>query len=599
MLSNGNNVPPQDWIRQLQMVLHSNGPEILEAVDEAVIDLCSSRWNSILKTNQNFEFLCCLEIACILQRYSINLNDSYRSSISTNTECRAIRRWTAKACSLLEHKLERLIRSLLLRALYFVSDKPDVTTDRAIEAAAMIKSILGCIDCLVIQNTIQEKENLEALTKLTDKVNQLERSPLLQLAMLDVIQIFDPASYPLQTSMHESLNKSLTLIPSPNSVIQQHCYVDTLRSYLNTRSNVEQSLSNMSTEIPHQPDLFKNCLEFAINQCVPTRHGSVSKVLQLEQASLLVQAMSQAVGSCENTNFAQCILSIKIPEWWSMETATPQNPQNCASLEICPRNLEVRRQHITLEITNLIIQISCLHGLPLSRYNYEQLSCRRSQATDQTNSYICPFITLGGQKPSNHALINKSTECIPDLDQELAMLHAKTAEMIQNRVNLTCKDLQDRCDNIEGPLRAARSDLIRLEKDLMQSKQDAEIAAASHQDECANLQNKINELEHEIEAAQHNSENVREQQMLHQVNWKAEMETLQNSNMMLEEKIAYLQRQEAELRDLVSAKDEAIHQIRSEADTCASTRDILHLELSEAREKEKRLMSVLFESKAV
>lgn len=618
--------PLSQWLERLYGFFAHATLEVLSGIDESVIHLSIQRWTTLMRSESCVENLYAAYVACRLQRHTASLLGNDSSPGSCPVVCPTLRAWIGKCYALFQRPQNvETVRSTLARVLKLTCTE----SCRGLRNAGTAVALAG--DVLAVSrhrySGTWEEDTKPYARKLAQKFGGMEAQ--LQLAAIHVLAVLDCSAWNFE-AVH-ICHKGLRLLAAAANgrEASPHPQARSAEILLQAADQcMSLSLTDQSVHVfaPFVKDLFN----FVIEQCSPNHAVTPDRLRGLAQGTRFMdalQALDQTGASVLSTQFLQVAEELGIPDWWTLDMTSPGSPENCCGLPACVHFAELQRQKLCNQVSLLLMSSGCGEGRQLPRSTIELLAQRLSQGCLGNDRAACtyrPFVR-SQQAPANEQQPHLNSHNWRDyLSAALESSSSEVYHSTETLIAMVCKDLEDRCDNVEVPLRAANAKVQELNETVQQlqnqissvtSDKDRIQEALQVQQEARNhdtaltteLQQSISSLEQQLQDGQQQIHNLKtdkaetdeqHQQKLLEIGRTAQqdLETAQDQHsitvMQLEAQIASHAQANSSLEtESAWLKDQA-EQMRDEL-LATHAQEIEHLQAQHAEEAESQNRQIL------
>ena len=469
----------EEWVQTLLPLLDS-GLSMLS--DEVLLGLMS-QWKALLRSNNHQDAVAAVQVA---HRLSDQMTDSFASTMAlTSTSANAMTAWRTKASAMFQgSKAISVIDTLMLVALKACStDGAESVQDGTYETIEKCMEVI----CGMRRQALEEwaKNNGAVLMKLNEKCMSCSE-PRTQLAVFCILYTFsDDGS--ADHSLH-LVNKVLDNTLEDSSIL--------LRVGSGGTRDMEATRTLVISALRHGQCLHR-LLSWVLESCRPKSPDiEVHQILVL--ASRLIATLAEDVVHKPQYNVAvfETLERLGIPpDWWSLDLSTPASPKSCLQYSTCIHKFEQRRQQLCTEISWLFLQTASGSNKALSQETSRVLRSSLTALTSRSDSvaqceYDTPFglRLMGTMRPAGS---NSSKSWRERLHQSMTESGLRAHEEVEYLISEICKDLQDRCDHVEMPLRAAQEHAELLKQELSEKNTYIEQLKADEAQRGASLEHEI------------------------------------------------------------------------------------------------------------
>jgi hypothetical protein len=226
------------------------------------------------------------------------------------------------------------------------------------------------------------------------------------------------------------------------------------------------------------------------NACRPSYQQIIDEVKQLRFADAMVQEMALISRRLSN-RFSESLVRIieveGLPDWWSLDLEGLDQDNDCRIIAICAHEFESSRRRLCSEISLLLLVASSTHNLAISPAIFSTIRTRLSAVSATLKCITCRYPSPMTADRENTVEL-KSSEISNDwklqVNASISAGSAYKTAVVEKMICQITKDLQDRCDNVESPLREARMEVLTLKQSLNQRQEHLQ----SIQARCAELE---------------------------------------------------------------------------------------------------------------
>lgn len=513
------------WQERLYTFFADASLELLATLSDATIQLASDRWKALLRSKNLAENLYAGYISCKLQRHAPALFHNDSSPESSIIVSPILRAWIDKCYSNFQGQNGvQAVKGTLVRVLALTYHE----AYRDVEHADVAIMLAGVFLDIAQQYYTGDwsGDNRDCTRKIAEKFSGAKTS--LQVASIHILALLDPKDWLFDA--HNICLKLLQVLTASSHLAEpfQHVHSTSIGMLLQAADRCMALLS--LDQGSHTFALFiKSLWNFVIEQCRPRSSSTGSSLSGIAQALRIVQALQsldQGEPSPLVTTFMKAVESMGIPEWWTLNLRTPGAPENCCGLPSCLHYEEIQRQRLCDKVTILLFSCGSHEHRKLHRSATGLLMQRLSEGClgDEPPSCVySPFLRLRQPPPSCHQQTLTSHNWRAHLGEEFKISTGATYDLVENMISTICRDLEDRCETVEVPLRAAHDkvhelteaiahlenqiaaitlDKERLEEVLL-TQQNAQVQASSLsaglEQTIANLKQQLDEAERQME----------------------------------------------------------------------------------------------------
>lgn len=468
------------WQDRLYEFLSRAPLELLSSLSESVVHLCVQRWAALMRSPNCAESLCAAYVCCKLRRHAEGLRRSDSSMGSYPPVCATLRAWIEKCHAIFEGAQSiETVRSTLIRVLKLTCDEKSRGLANADTAVALAGEVLTTSQRPYTGDWT--KDTGPYARKIAQKYDGM--SPELRVASIHVLAVLEPRAWFSEGA--DIFRKALQHVTSTATALRtsQHPHSRNAEMLLYAAERC-MALTSMDQSTHIFASFVKDLYGFIIEQCRPHRMTTTDNLAGLEQALLFIEAL-QAIERRDPpmvaSMFLQAVTAMGVPDWWALDMMTPGTPENCCSLPSCVHSDEIKRQRLCNLVSLLLITSGCGDGRKLPRSTAEALGQRLAEGCpgdDQKSCSYRPFVPSRQIQEAKQLPDLNSHNWHDYLEDHLRSSKSVSYELTEALISTVCKDLQDRCDNVEVPLRAAQANVQHL-TDLIQLLENKAAAAAS------------------------------------------------------------------------------------------------------------------------
>ena len=510
--------PLGDWLRRVHTFLTEASLEALTSLSEETISLCTRRWrtamnkskpNSPVEHSDWVDVLFAAHMASCLQRHQQSFSND-GSSIGTHpVACDTLRNWVDRCASVFKDPevLDTVICILrgTLQLIWKGQHQPYCET--AIQLAGKTLS--------AVPVPWTDANVTKYMCKLAQKFDQ--GLPSLKMACLPVLTA--PNTKVWLSNVGKALQTVLSHITSGQCLDLMEAEKILLV--------VCQCITEEAAQTDAFDGVFQDLCTFIVEQCRPQRTATPDKVAAMLQARMFVRVLTQTERvSAAPQMLLQTLAQRGLPDWWSLDMSTPGSPENCCGAQVCVNYDEDLRQELRDELSFLLLATAASNGSRLPHSVLSVVHVRLGHSSSSERQPYCayqPFVAQQRPKlPGASAVTSMNwRECV-EMFNDLSGVNG--SRLIEDVIAAITKDLQERCDDAERPLRAALEDANHLREQVRESDQRmstivsekhsleialqkerhlaAEVAASSGELNCAQeaLQQQFSEATQQIES---------------------------------------------------------------------------------------------------
>ena len=325
-----------------------------------------------------------------------------------------------------------------------------------------------------------------AVRKLAQKLNRLETPPEIRIASSVVFAALDEA-FELSDEWLELICaaiRHLTTCKLSIGLCDAKMLNDSWKIYLAALDSLGQQNFEANRGRFALLETARSLAQFLVETCRPGRTLSADSTMQIRQAELL---MGHLISTCPRRAsevakiIVQSLDEIGLPDWWSLDLAP--SSENCATSPLCFCNHETRRLQLCTEVSFLMIEISSgATGLEISLRSLDLIRQRFTTNSAMSRQVACQNPTPMRQY-SEEAVVHR--EPISSCDWQKALQHRLSEPsrqqvlIVEDFVCELTRDLQERCNNAETPLRESEARAVDLQHSLKRREEELEEARAS------------------------------------------------------------------------------------------------------------------------
>ena len=473
LLENRNGYDSNVWLSKIRNVLGSTPVIALEAVPDQVLQVFTEKWNKMLRANDCVKMFLSLSIAIRGYEYAIAA-PTQSSFVSTQSNRpAALVDWFEKCRSIFDgHRSEELVSAVGLRVLAILRSlesspiSPDV-----LEAVSLLPACLHTVKPAIIKRWAPPNERV--IQKLADKAGKDVTPSALQFVVLQMLLVLDRSLlYSDPSLLMQRLVSTMTtdactsaLTDHPDDDVAPEGLIQALPPLL------EQNAGAANTTLGK--DIVAATVGFVLDQCRPGR-PLVGHSANLHRAMSIADSMRKTIKSDGSHRLAESILQRVnidgIPEWWLLSLSDCTSMSNCADEEICRLSIERKRQNLCLEVSLIVLEcVSASHSTIRGQdFNLLQKQILKVAACEGLRD--CQYSNTDGLR-GNVRMSVGNTQHIDgrrweeELNSHFGAMTGNAKMLMESIINARCKDLHDRCDTVEEPLRIMTSKAERLQRE--------------------------------------------------------------------------------------------------------------------------------------
>ncbi|KAI9879199.1 MAG: hypothetical protein M1830_009274 [Pleopsidium flavum] len=581
-------------IRPIYSMLAGVGPSLLEVLAEDAVVRFQEQLIRMLRSldDQSANLLC----LAIFARITTKSSCQFPTAESSSQESMAISGTPLPGQGFQYHAIQQFFRQkraaktldlVVLRVIYACSNSSNISLDDALESLKLAKEIIDAVEREQKEEWI--KLNGAKVRKMFEKTLRTGICPELQsLAFEVIISLVKIEDLPVQLikAYRDTIRIEDRLIVS-----------DVARTLLSKRA-IESFAPRLDEAFI--AEVLQSILKTAVQQSVPCNEflrASLTAVLIVSAFAAAVQGSSKLRGeilfALSTNEFCQLLEDF---------IAIPPPPKrcirdHCAQHGVCPMALAETQNHLRLHICSLFLRTALLASADQAGMNTTlAVSLLQKQADFSTTVPRCHFVSPYAQAQGSGSLslveqtstpghYRASNDWRTRLSSDLLRNATNCSDMIIRTVGEICRDLEDRCQLVEQPLReeqARSKDLeIRLdtsrariatlesqagERNLFLDGLDVEKARLKNQVQAGEsrqktLSNLLQEVESQFEQAKAEAgrsaaaakEKANDQDLKHLAIMSSKDETIEEQI----EQIAQLEQQLKDLREELTVTSEA------------------------------------------
>ena len=441
---------------------------ILAALSQPMVQLSFDNWREQLRSNDPLNTLKALLIACNLRTQYIQPSSSpFGSPLVLNN---VLRQWINKANSLFEGgKCRSIIETTVLTLLKLYAEQGCDNSILVLDSTKSAQRILRTVSNAVLQDWIRSRK--VAVRKLAHKVARPEFGSAARIASLEVLAMLDPD---FELDEWPGLTDTLILkVITDNS--PQVCDNAVLQTSLMTVIDALSSSARQQTRGGHATNRMPQTLQGLINLffevCRPASTPSIEHMNHLTNAETLLNALQQ---QCQTTESPLCELFVRmvnstgLPDWWSLDLDLLGTDETCSVAAVCFHDYNFRQQSLRRDLCLFVMGVASTRNIDISTNTFGIL--RRCLSIEHTTlitpcQYPSPTEQAAGIADISQPQMS-SHDWRGQLKVQLARTSNQAMESIETFICDVTKDLQDRCNTVEEPLRQARAEVHQLQEAL-------------------------------------------------------------------------------------------------------------------------------------
>ena len=503
---------PYPSSHQILTFLASVSVELISSLDDATLDNCHQHWKAALRSQDNGDVVQSLHLASCFHANAKNDSSPEASAKSLQPLPPSLVTWVDKCrMRFSQPEVDHVIQRTVLSVLKWCSevDEEDASTLKSVKLAS---SLLHNVHAAHVRSWVST--NGPIMRKLSQKLSLPELPATLRAEALVVLSVLDEEckcpEWPALVARVSQVLRLATFIEAYDGVVALHLIISSVVHVFDQR----RSWSSADAQRRHAR-ILKDLVAHVLAGCRPGQQATVATFGQIEMGILLVKAV-RTDGHGEPGlllgAFLHALCEVEVPEWWPLDLSSPDDPQNCASLDVCVHEFEAKRQELCLLVTSTAIRTASLSANTMTGAMFDLLQRRLGTPERKIHCrYPDTFRALPLQQCARSDNVS-SLHWREQLQGQLLTRSHNSAQLVEHYVVLICRDLQSRCDNVESPLREAVANTQRLEnaligvrKDLAQSEKEKELLGRSlNNKERKHVVNaeRINSLESKVVALQ-------------------------------------------------------------------------------------------------
>ena len=475
---------------QILIFLASVSVELISSLDDATVDSCHQHWKAALRSQDNGDVVQSLHLASCFQANAKNNSSPEASAKSSATLSPSLATWVDKCrMRFSQAEVDHVIQRTVLSVLKWCSE---VTLEdaRAVSSVKLAGSLLHNVDAAHIRKWVST--NGPIMRKLSQKLTLPELRADLRAQGLVVLSVLDDeCKCPEWTALaarvcYDLTTESVLLTNDDDSAL--HPVISRVVYVLDQRR--PWSFADGQRQLAR---VLQDLVTYILAGCRPGQQATVATFGQIEMGMLLSKAV-KADGLDELGlllgAFLHALCEVGVPEWWPLDLSSPDDPENCASLEVCVHDFEAKRQELCLLVTSTAIRTASLSADTVTCATFDLLQRRLCTPERKIHcQYPDPFRALPMQQVARIDDVS-SLHWREQLQRQLVTRSYESTNLVEHYVVLICQDLQSRCDNVESPLREALADthelknaLVQVRADLAQSERERELLGRSLDEE--------------------------------------------------------------------------------------------------------------------
>lgn len=488
-VGNVSNVHPSIWNRRVKALFSTQDLSTLAKITGPDLALAYENWKTQMQSKDHFDAMVSIHIAASLFRLD---RERVLSAASSTDEAEQVElpptlsNWIARARELfVPPKGSSTVKATFLRTLKAVVEAISEPAIFNLEMTAMARDILAVVD----HESFEEwgKTSDAAVRKLRCKLLEPDIPPAMMANAFCVLLCESTLNKPHVPTrfiiLFETFVRSVLLQPqlfSLNEIKSPEEFVGLLVGLLPT--------------IPEEPvsrPFISQCLEVFVSAvfflCRPAE-PKPKTYLGIEWALLLLTASDKHMAKNKSQFlagiFCSVVCDLDFPDWWPANLSDPGNPQNCTGMKACPHCQETTRQRLCSGLSRLFTKYAS-GGKALITYSdgpyHTQARVQMDRATPDLTWKICHFRQFGGHVQGGRNLDN---EVHRPCEQTFSSVLDNICNDIQRAALVHVKErtraLQNRCDNVERPLREEREKPSELRRVLKDTEEDLATLEETH-----------------------------------------------------------------------------------------------------------------------
>lgn len=458
------------WRRFAHPFFSSASPRLLASLSDTTVRDARDRWRELLKSSDSIDALLSIHIACNLQRYStLKQGETPENPGEFDT---ILAQWSLKCCSLFEgNRASSIIDTTLLTALKLFSEeglRASVTTLRMLVLA---HDILHAVSHEVRREWA--RTHSAVVRKLIQKISRPDAPTdvLVRNAAFNLLAILSPRHDFVEwltlvrstiRDLSEVHGDSLIHYAENSLSTSWRCLLHVMET--NLPSATRASLPSLDSVIDVQP-----LIQLILARWDQGEDRCTNDVASTFAALVLVKALRPS-DNLETMTVAELVvrglIHADIPKYPSVTMDALTSQTRCSTVVVCLRSQELRRQALCKEMAELVLRFSSTRGIRLSASNFDAIHPHLVQAVPITQRQLCyypqPMITQAKQPPTNSMPMSAS-RWRESLHAYLAGPMEQCVEVLERLVCDITHELQDRCENVESPLREVQMKAWQLE----------------------------------------------------------------------------------------------------------------------------------------
>ena len=481
IVGNAQNVHPSVWNRRVKALFSTQGLCVLAKITERDLALAHENWKVQMQSKDHFEAMVSIHIAASLFR--LDREWSLLAAASTDEAEQVelpptLSKWIDMAHELfVQPKGSSTVKATFLRTLKAVVEEISEPATFNLETTAMARDILIIVD----HDSFEEwgKGSDPAVRKLRCKLLEPGIPPAMMANAFCVLLCKNTLSEPNVPTrfiiLFEAFVKTILLqshLFSIHEIKSPEEFVGLLVELLPT-----------SPEEPVSRPFISQCLEVVVSAVFfLSRPGKPTPNIYLgvEWALLLLTALDKRMERNKSrflaSIFRSVVRNLDLPDWWASNMSDPGNPPNCLGMKACPHCHESKRQRLCIRLSSLFTKSASNGKAPIPQsdtVHHTQIHDQMDQATPEMTWKICDY----GQSDSHGKRAKNVDKQVPGpCDQTFRSVLDEICNDIQRAAVVHVKErtlvLQNRCDNVEKPLREEREKLNELRLVLKDTEED-------------------------------------------------------------------------------------------------------------------------------
>ncbi|ETN46428.1 uncharacterized protein HMPREF1541_00612 [Cyphellophora europaea CBS 101466] len=470
LLHGGDKESLGQWQMRVYEFIAETPLETLSSLNETTIQVCAQRWSTLMRSANCAESLYAAYISCRIQRHASILLGTGSSLGSCPPACPTLRAWIEKCHAIFRGAQSiETVKNTLIRILKLSYDEKSRGLANADGAIALSGAVLTVSKLTYAGDWV--KDTSPYARKIAQKFHGMPSD--VQIASIHVLAALDPKAW---------LSDAMAIL----SAVFQHLVVDSgsvdsprhpdskAAEVLLQGADQCMTLITVDQSTHTFASLFRDLYDFILEQCQPSRTATPTRISSTYQALRFVDALQEMEDkgpSVVTTVFLRAVAGAGVPNWWPLNMSTPGTPETCSGLTACVHHDELLRQKLCDQVSILVVTSACSDGRHLPHLSLELLRQRLVQGKPISCQSSCaykPFIARPSVPIQSQNQNITSHNWRDHLRQCLGTSNRQTGEIVEHLIAMVCRDLEDRCNDVETPLRAAQAETSRLHECIQQ-----------------------------------------------------------------------------------------------------------------------------------